>query len=117
MADGAVSMTDFYPAILRAVAALETNTFEGRRAIYNYARAALVEQLDKRPFIKKDVDRERLMLEEAISRIETETANKQTIIAPTSAPASSQVAPENKSFFARFYAAIRCAGRPGSSLK
>jgi hypothetical protein len=26
---------------------------EGRRAIYNYARAALVEQLDKRPFIKK----------------------------------------------------------------
>jgi len=53
MADGAVSMTDFYPAILRAVAALETNTFEGRRAIYNYARAALVEQLDKRPFKKK----------------------------------------------------------------
>src|ERR1043166_3366822 len=79
MADGAVSMTDYYPAILRAVAALETNTFEGRLAIYNEARAALVEQLDKRPFIKKEVDRERLMLEEAISRIETETANKQTI--------------------------------------
>ena len=57
------------------------------------------------------------MLEEAISRVEAETANKQTIIAPPSAPASSQVASDNKSFFARFYAAIRCAGRPGSSLK
>jgi hypothetical protein len=110
-------MTDYYPALLRAVAALETNTFEGRRAIYNYARAALVAQLDKRPFIKKEVDRERLMLEEAISRIETETANKQTIIAPPSVPASSQVAPDDKSFFARIYAAIRRAGRPGSSSK
>jgi hypothetical protein len=100
-------MADHYPAILRAVAALETNTFEGRRAIYNYARAALVEQLDKRPFIKKGVDRERLMLEEAISRTETETANKQTIIARPSAAA---VPPENKSFFARFYGALRRAG-------
>jgi hypothetical protein len=106
-------MTDYYPAILRAVAALETNTFEGRRAIYNHARTALIEQLDKRPFIKKDVDRERLMLEDAISRVEADTANKQTIIVPPSAPvrpASSQVATadeDKKSFFARFCAAIR----------
>jgi hypothetical protein len=106
-------MTDYYPAILRAVAALETNTFEGRRAIYNHARTALIEQLDKRPFIKKDVDRERLMLEDAISRVEIDSANKQTIIVPPSAPArpaSSQVAPadeDKKSLFARFYAAMR----------
>jgi hypothetical protein len=53
-------MTDYYPVLLRAVAALEANTFEGRRAIYNHARTAQIERLDKRPFIKKDFDRERL---------------------------------------------------------
>ena len=102
-------MTDYYPVLLRAVAALEANTFEGRRAIYNHARAALIEQLDKRPFIKKDFDRERLMLEDAISRVEADTANKQTIIA-LPAPAPAQPAPtyeEKKSLFARFYAAMR----------
>ena len=101
------SMTDYYPLLLRAVAALEANTFEGRRAIYNHARTALIEQLDKRPFVKNDFDRERSMLEEAISRVEAETANKQTVIAP---PAPAQPEPtykEKKSFFARFYAAMR----------
>jgi len=102
-------VTDFYPALLRAIAALEPNTFEGRRAIYNHARTALIEQLDKGRFIKKDFDRERLMLEDAISRAEVDTANKQTIILP---PAPAQPAPTDerkKSFFARFLAAIRRA--------
>ncbi len=99
-------MTDYYYVLLRAVAALEANTFEGRRAIYNHARTAQIEQLDKRRFVKKDVDRERLMLEDAINRVEAETANQQTIIVP---PPPAQPAPtyeEKKSFFARFYAAM-----------
>jgi len=96
------SMTDYYPLLLRAVAALEANTFEGRRAIYNHARTALIEQLDKRPFVKKDYDRERATLEDAISRVEAETANKQTIIAPPTPTYK-----EKKSFLARFYAAMR----------
>src|SRR5262249_62382515 len=99
------SMTDYYPPLLRAVAALEANTFERRRAIYNPARTALIEQLDKRPFVKKDFDRERSMLEEAISRVEAETANKQTVIAPPAQPEPTYK--EKKSFFARFYAAMR----------
>ena len=100
-------MTDYYPALLRAIAALEANTFECRRAIYNHARTALIEQLDKRPFVKKDFDRERSTLEDAISRVEADTANKQTIIVP---PAPAQPAPrdeEKKSFLARFYATMR----------
>jgi hypothetical protein len=100
-------MTDYYLVLLRAVAALEANTFEGRRDIYNHARTALIEQLDKRPFIKKDFDRERSTLEDAISRVEADTANKQTIMVP---PAPAQPAPtyeEKKSFFAHFYAALR----------
>jgi len=46
-------------------------------------------------------------LEDAISRVEADTANKQTIILP---PAPAQPAPtdqEKKSFFSRFYAAMR----------
>jgi hypothetical protein len=76
-------MTDYYPVILRAVAALETNTFEARRAIYNHARAAQSEQLRNRPFVKKDFDHERLMLEDAISRVEIETTNKRIATGPS----------------------------------
>jgi hypothetical protein len=100
-------MTDYYPVLLRAVAALEINTFEGRRAIYNRARAVQSYQLGKRPFNKADFDRERLMLEDAISRVEADTANKQTIIAPSASPQPAPTDEEKKSFFARFYAAMR----------
>jgi hypothetical protein len=61
---------EYYRLISRAVAALEINTFEDRRAIYNCARALQSYQLGKRPF-KKDFDRERSMLEDAVSRVET----------------------------------------------
>ena len=100
-------MTDYYPVLLRAVAALEINTFEGRRAIYNRARAVQSYQLGKRPFNKADFDRERLMLEDAISRVEADTASKQTIIAPSAPPQPAPTDEEKKSFFARFYAAMR----------
>jgi hypothetical protein len=69
-------MVDYYSVIGRAVAALEANTFEDRRAIYNRARAVQSYQLGKRPFNKKDFDRERSLLEDAISRVETEATSK-----------------------------------------
>jgi hypothetical protein len=69
-------MADYYSVITRAVAALETNTFEDRRAIYNRARAVQSYQLGQRPFNKKDFDLERSTLEDAISRVETETTSK-----------------------------------------
>jgi hypothetical protein len=69
-------MVDYYSVISRAVAALKINAFEDRRAIYNRARAAQSYQLGKRPFNKKDFDRERSMLEDAISRVETEATSK-----------------------------------------
>jgi hypothetical protein len=71
-------MVDYYSLISRAVAALETNTFDDRRAIYNRARAVQSFHLRKRPFNKTDFDRERLMLEDAISRVEIEARSKQT---------------------------------------
>jgi hypothetical protein len=51
-------MADYYSATSRAVAALESY------------------QLGKRPFNKRDFDRERLMLEDAISRVEIEATSK-----------------------------------------
>src|SRR5215471_4653512 len=78
-----VAMADYHFLISRAVAALETNTFEARRAIYNYARAAQSEQLHNRPFNKKDFDHERLMLEDAISRVEIEVTGGRIATGPS----------------------------------
>jgi hypothetical protein len=87
-------MADYYSVISRAVAALETNTFEDRRAIYNHARAMQSEQLGKRPFNKEDFDRERLMLEDAISRVEIEATTKRNTTEAPSAPVQpSDIAP------------------------
>jgi hypothetical protein len=80
-------MADYYSVISRAVAALEINTFDDRRAIYNRARAVQSYQLRKRPYNKADFGRERLMLEDAISRVETEATTKRiTTEASSSAP-------------------------------
>ena len=69
-------MADYYSVISRAVAALETNTFEDRRAIYNRARTVQSYQLGKRPFNKRDFDRERSLLDDAITRVEIEVTSK-----------------------------------------
>jgi hypothetical protein len=76
-------MADYHSLISRAVAALETNTFEARRTIYNHARAAQSEQLHNRPFNKKDFDHERLMLEDAISRVEIEVTGGRIATGPS----------------------------------
>jgi hypothetical protein len=85
-------MADYYSVIGRAVAALEINTFEDRRAIYNRARAMQAQQLGKRPFNKTDFDRERLTLEDDISRVEIEVTTKR--IAAEAYP-SAPVGPNN----------------------
>jgi hypothetical protein len=85
-------MAGYYSVISRAVAALEVNTFEDRRAIYNRARAVQSYQLRKRPFNKTDFDHERLMLEDAIGRVEIEATGKRTT---TEASPSAPVQPSD----------------------
>ena len=85
-------MADYYSAISRAVAALKINSFEDRRAIYNRARAAQSYQLGKRRFNKADFDGERLMLEDAIRRVEIEATTKRI---PTEASPSALVQPSD----------------------
>ena len=40
-------MADYYPLVAKAIAGLEKNTGEARRALYERARTALVAQLQK----------------------------------------------------------------------
>src|SRR5215467_5021883 len=76
-------MADYYPLIARAVAGLEKNTGDARRALYERARTALVAQLrGVTPSLSEsDVTRERLALEEAIRKVEAESA-RQTWVEP-----------------------------------
>ena len=71
-------MADYYPLIERAVSGLDKNTGENRRALYDRARAALVSQLrGVVPALDEtDITRERLALEEAIRKVEAETAKR-----------------------------------------
>jgi hypothetical protein len=71
-------MADYHPLISRAVGALEKNTGENRRAIYDRARAALLAQLRgvTPPLDESDITRERLALEESIRKVEAESARQ-----------------------------------------
>jgi hypothetical protein len=73
-------MADYYPLIARAVAGLQKNTGDARRSLYERAREALVAQLrGVTPALdESDVTRERLSLEEAIRKVEGESARQST---------------------------------------
>src|SRR4029077_13143789 len=71
-------MADYHPLIARAVAGLEKNSGENRRALYERARVALVAQLrGVVPALdESEITRERLALEEAIRKVEAEAARR-----------------------------------------
>ena len=71
-------MADYYPLISKAVAGLDKNTGETRRALYERARQALVAQLRgvEPALSESDITRERLGLEEAIRKVEAEAARQ-----------------------------------------
>jgi hypothetical protein len=71
-------MADYYPLIAKAVSGLEKSTGEVRRALYDRARTALLAQLRgvEPPLAEPDITRERLSLEEAIRKVETEAARR-----------------------------------------
>ncbi len=72
-------MADYYPLIARAIAGLDPNApGESRRALYERARAALIQQLRsvQPPLSKSEITRERLSLEEAVRKVESEAAQR-----------------------------------------
>src|ERR1700730_6835390 len=72
-------MADYYPLVAKAIAGLERNTGEGRRALYERARSALVAQLrgmSDPALTEAEITRERLSLEEAIGKVAAESASR-----------------------------------------
>jgi hypothetical protein len=69
-------MADFYPVLSRAVAGLQNQSPEARRAIYDRANQVLVAQLRAMdpPVSEIEITRQRLALDEVIARIEREQA-------------------------------------------
>ena len=86
-------MADYYPLISRAVAGLEKNNGENRRALYERARAALLAQLrGVTPALNEsDITRERLALEESIRKVEAESARQ--FVEPSRQPPTPKIRP------------------------
>src|ERR1700734_4179821 len=72
-------MADYYPLIARAIAGLDPSApGESRRALYERAHAALIAQLRsvEPPLSESEITRERLSLEEAVRKVESEAAQR-----------------------------------------
>ena len=72
-------MADYYPLIARAISGLDPSApGESRRALYERARAALIQQLRSvdPPLSESEITRERLALEEAVRKVESEAAQR-----------------------------------------
>src|ERR1700684_917644 len=72
-------MADYYPLIARAIAGLDPSApGESRRALYERARSALIAQLRsvEPPLSESEITRERLSLEEAVRKGESEAAQR-----------------------------------------
>lgn len=72
-------MADYYPLIARAIAGLDPSApGESRRALYERARTALIAQLRsvEPPLTESEITRERLSLEEAVRKVESEAAQR-----------------------------------------
>lgn len=70
-------MAEYYTVLKRAVSGPEMGVAEARRAVYDKARNALIGQLKavEPPLTTAEISRQRLELEEAIRRVERETAS------------------------------------------
>lgn len=82
-------MADYYPLIARAISGLDPGApGEARRALYERARTALIAQLRsvQPPLTESEITRERLALEEAVRKVESEAAQRARIEAPKPDP-------------------------------
>lgn len=77
-------MANFYPILARAIGGLADKSPEARRSVYDRARTALIAQLRslEPPLSEADITRERLALDEAVSRIEAEIGLAEAIEPP-----------------------------------
>ncbi len=85
-------MADYHAILKRAISALPSPTGEARRAVYEKARTALVNQLKSfdPPLTASEITQQRLQLEDAIRKVESEAAKgllrQPHVAAPPAAP-------------------------------
>src|ERR1700716_1629701 len=111
-------MADYYPLIARAIAGLDPGApGEQRRALYERARSALIAQLRsvQPPLSESEITRERLSLEEAVRKVESEAAQRaRDASRPADAARSGAGAGGDRARAGdAFRANTRPAGRPG----
>src|SRR5437762_1641501 len=108
-------MADYYPLIARAIAGLDPSApGESRRALYERARTALIAQLRsvQPPLSESEITRERLSLEEAVRKVESEAAQRAR---EASRPGGGSGAPRGGDAFRRANARPpESAGPPGA---
>ena len=90
-------MADYHAILKRAISALPAPNGEARRAVYEKARTALVNQLKgfDPPLSPSEITQQRLQLEEAIRKVESEAAKgllKPAPVAPAVRPAEPSAA-------------------------
>src|SRR6202451_3813944 len=105
-------MADYYPLIARAIAGLDPSApGESRRALYVRAREALIGQLRsvQPPLSEAEITRERLSLEEAVRKVESEAAQRARDASRASSDASRSGARAGDAFRAN----SRPTTRPG----
>lgn len=71
-------MTDYYPLIASVIAALEDNSAELRRRLYESARTGFLNQMLKHepPLGESFIKQEQIALEEAIRKVEAEQMSR-----------------------------------------
>lgn len=81
-------MADYHAILKRAISALPAPNGEARRAVYEKARSALVNQLKAfdPPLSPSEITQQRLQLEEAIRKVESEAAKGLLKPAPVAPP-------------------------------
>jgi hypothetical protein len=102
-------MADYYPLIARAIAGLDPSApGESRRALYERARSALIAQLRsvEPPLSESEITRERLSLEEAVRKVESEAAARARDLTRQDAGARGRAGDA-------FRAGTRAGARPG----
>jgi len=110
-------MADYYPLIARAIAGLDPSApGESRRALYERARSALIAQLRsvEPPLSESEITRERLSLEEAVRKVESEAAQRARDAARSGSPDAARAGGSRAGDALR--ASTRPAGRPGEPV-
>jgi hypothetical protein len=89
-------MADYYSLLARKVASLEQSTPQSRKAIYDVARRALLNQLRsiKPPISEEVIAAEEHALDEAVARVEAEAAAQGLPDAPLEKPEPQSPAPQ-----------------------